>query len=48
MIDEGVSFEHNWTNQPEAVKANLINTVAPSTSVQLTLRLKQNTLPLEA
>jgi hypothetical protein len=48
MIDEGVSFEHNWTNQPEAMKANLVNTVAPSTSVQLTFRLKQNTLPLEA
>ena len=44
----GVNFEHNWTNQPEAVKANLVNTVTPSTSVQLTFRLKQNTLPLEA
>ena len=49
MIDEGVNFEHNWTNQPEAVKAKLVNTVlAPSTSVKLTFRLKQNTLPLEA
>ena|SRR5271154_4973638 len=47
MIDEGVSFEHNWTNQPEAMKANLVNTVAPSTSAQLTFRFKQNTLPLE-
>jgi hypothetical protein len=48
MIDEGVSFEHNWTNQPEAMKANLVYTVAPSISAQLTFRLKQNTLPLEA
>lgn len=46
MADKGVDFRHCWTKQPEVLKANLIDAVAPSTSIRLISRLKQSTLSL--
>lgn len=48
MTDKHVNFRLCWSKQPEALKANLIDAVAPSTSIQLISRLKQSTLSLPA
>ena len=45
MIDKNLNFHYSWSKQPEAMKANLVDAVAPSTSIQLTSRLSPNILP---
>jgi len=38
MIDKNLNFHYSWSKQPEAMKATLVDAVAPSTSIQLTSR----------
>lgn len=45
MIDKNLNFRYSWSKQPEAMKANLVDAVAPSTSIQLTSRLSRSILP---
>ena len=47
MVEKGLDFGYPWSKQPEALKANLMDAVAPS-SFRLTSRLKRSTLPLLA
>jgi len=46
MSSKGINFGYPWTEQPEALKANLIDAVLVTcTPIQLTFRFKRSTLP---
>jgi hypothetical protein len=47
MVEKDLNFRYSWSKQPEAMKANLVDAVAPSTSIQLTSRLSLNIRPFQ-